>query len=173
MVIDLGTVNEFTNGTNVVYTDTGTNSSGNTSGKVRVTVVNGAITSATLDTLPTGGGTGYTTTQAITISLPGTGDFNVTNNVRFNVTAVKPKWYTNVSITNPVTLNSGGSGYGSGNTLRTATGISFRRTNGSNENGYLDLTVSGVTQQINRGVFTGFGAVEYLRVRGWTVQVNS
>lgn len=172
MVIDLGTVNEFTNGTNVVYTDTGTNSGGNTSGKVRVTVANGAITSATLDTLPTGGGTGYTTTQSITISLPGTGDFNVTNNVRFNVTAVKPKWYTNLSISS-VTLNSGGSGYGSGNTLRTAAGITFRRTNGSNENGYLDLTVSGVTQQTNKGVFTGFGAVEYLRARGWTVQVNS
>lgn len=170
--IDLGTVNEFTNGTSVQYTDTGTNSGGNTSGKVRVTVSNGVITSATLDTLPTGGGTGYTTSQAITISLPGTGDFNVTNNVKFNVTAVKPKWYTSFSMS-IAQINSGGSNYASGNTLRTSNGITFKRTNGSNETGYLDVTVSGVTQQTNKAVFTGFGAVEYLRARGWTVQVNS
>jgi len=172
MDIDLGTVNEFTNGTNVEYTDTGANSDGNTSGKVVVTVTNGAITSATLATLPVGGGTGYTTLQAITISLPATGDFNTASNVRFNVTAVKPKWYTTFSLS-VAQINSGGSNYGSGNTLRTSAGITFRRTNGSNENGYLDVIVSGVTQLTNKAVFTGFGAVEYLRARGWTVQVNS
>lgn len=172
MDIDLGTVNEFTNGTNVLYTDTGLNSSGNTTGKVRVTVSNGVITSATLDTLPSGGGTGYTTSQSITISLPATGDFNTTNNVRFSVNEVRPKWYTAFSLS-IAQINSGGSNYSIGNTLRTSNGITFRRTNGTNETGYLDVTVSNVTQQTNRSVFTGFGAVEYLRARGWTVQVNS
>lgn len=170
--IDLVTVNEFVNGTSVQYADTGLNSNGNTTGRVRVTIANGVITSAVLDALPTGGGTGYNTTQSITISLAATGDFNIANNVRFAVTAVKPKWYTAFSLS-IAQINSGGSGYSIGNTLRTSSGITFRRTNGSNENGYLDVNVANVTQQTNRSVFTGFGAVEYLRARGWTVQVNS
>jgi hypothetical protein len=172
MDIDLGTVNEFINGSAVVYTDTGVNSSGNTSGKVAVTTINGVITTTSLDTLPVGGGTGYTTSQAITISLPATGDFNVASNVKFNVTAVKPKWYTNLSLS-IAQINSGGSNYAALNTLRTSAGITFQRTNGSNENGFLNLTVAGVTQRTDKGTFTGFGAVEYLRTRGWTVQVNS
>lgn len=176
IVINLTTVTEFTNTTNTVFTDTKANTLAGQNAKVRLTIVDGAITTATLDTLPSGGGTGYVSGEDITLSVPGTGDLNVANNVRFDITGVQQKWYShgiNSTTSISAVINNGGSGYTQNSALRTSNGITFRRTNGNNETGFLNVTVGSVTQQTNRAVFTGFGAVEYLRQRGWTVQVQS
>lgn len=178
LIINLTTVTEFTNtpvgGT--VYTDTKANTTAGQNGKVRLNIAGGAITSAALDTLPTGGGTGYVAGEDITLSVPATGDLNVSNNVRFDITTVQDKWYShgiNSTTSISASINSGGSGYAVNDVLRTAAAITFKKTNGSNESGFLNTSVATVTQQTNKAVFTGFGAVEYLRARGWTVQVQS
>ena len=176
MDIDLTTVNEFTNTTNTLFTDTRANTVAGTNGKVRLTIVNGIITSVAQETLPSGGGSGYVSGEDITLSVPGTGDLNVPNNVRFDITQVQSKWYShgiNPTTSIQATINSGGSKYAITDVLKTAASIRFRRSNGLEEMAFLNTSVTNVTQQTNKSVFTGFGAVEYLRARSWTVQVQS
>ena len=49
----------------------------------------------------------------------------------------------------------------------------MRKTDGSNEFANFEIDVDTVTQRTNTSVFTGFAAVEFLRSKGWSVQVES
>lgn len=165
--VDIGTVTEFVNGT---YTRTDNNApGGGVAASVDVTVTNGSISSTTLTTNPSG--EGYTTSDTIDVSIPATGDWDVPNNASYAVTGITDEYYN--SITYTTSINTGGRNYLPGETLTTFGGILMRKTDGSNEFANFEIDVDTVTQRTNTSVFTGFAAVEFLRSKGWSIQVES
>ena len=169
--IDITSVQEFTNGT-ATYTDTGANTAAGSGAAVSVTVGRGGldITSSLVDPDITPG-SGYLDTEQITISLPGSMPNSGTTT--YDIDTVQDEYYTDTSYS-VVLLNSGGENYSVSDVLTTSEEIPFRNpTTLVIQNGALQLQVDSVRSQTNKAVFTGFGAVEFLRSKGWTVRVES
>ena len=171
IVVTIGAVQEFTNGT-AAYVDTGANTAAGSGAAVSVTVGRGGldITSALVDPDATPG-TGYLDTEQITIELPGS--MPNSGQLTYDIDTVQDEYYTDTNYAVEL-LNSGGERYSVNDILTTNDVISFRDpTTSGVVNGGLQLQVGTVTSQTNRSVFTGFGAVEFLRGKGWTVRVES
>lgn len=171
IVVTIGAVQEFTNGT-AAYADTGANTAAGSGAAVSVTVGRGGldITSSLVDPDATPG-TGYLDTEQITIQLPGS--MPNSGELTYDIDTVQDEYYTDTNYA-VVLLNSGGEGYSVNDILTTNDVISFRDPTTSDVvNGGLQLQVGTVTSQTNKTVFTGFGAVEFLRGKGWTIRVES
>jgi len=171
IVVTIGAVQEFTNGT-AAYADTEANTAAGSGAAVSVTVGRGGldITSTLVDPDATPG-TGYLDTEQITIELPGS--MPNSGQLTYDIDTVQDEYYTDTNYAVEL-LNSGGEGYSVNDILTTNDVISFRDpTTSGVVNGGLQLQVGTITSQTNRSVFTGFGAVEFLRGKGWTVRVES
>jgi len=129
---------------------------------------NNSVTNATLVTP----GSGYSQGDTIVISQSyqdGEDTINVT--ITVPVTGVKEKYYNSASYN--VQINSGESGYTIDDILSTPNIIEFENANGDIVRGSLELTVSSITNRLNTTVFVGITAVEFLRIKGWTIKVNN
>ena len=171
LILTISTVQEFTNGT-VTYTDTGANTAGGSGAAVDVTVGRGGldITSTLVDP-DTTAGTGYLDTEQITIELAGSMPNN--GELTYDITTVQDEYYTDTNYS-VILINSGGEQYSELDVLDTDNSIPFRNPVTDEEQiGGLQLQVQTVRTQVNKSVFTGFGAVEFLRGKGWTVRVES
>jgi len=169
--LTISSVQEFTNGT-AAYTDTGANTAAGSGAAVSVTVARGGldITSALVDPDATPG-TGYLDTEQITINLPGS--MPNSGELTYDITTVQNEYYTDTSYS-VLLLNSGGEEYSALDVLSTNDVIPFRDpVTDVVQNGGLELQVQSIRSQINKAVFTGFGAVEFLRGKGWTIRVES
>jgi len=169
--LTINNVQEFTNGT-AAYSDTGTNTAAGSDAAVSVTVDKGGldITSALVDPDATPG-TGYLDTEQITINLPGS--MPNSGELTYDITTVQNEYYLDTSYS-VLLLNSGGEEYSALDVLSTNDVIPFRDpVTDVVQNGGLELQVQSIRSQINKAVFTGFGAVEFLRGKGWTVRVES
>jgi Leucine-rich repeat (LRR) protein len=161
---------KYTNGG--AFTDNGTKSSG-TGAKILVNVETnnqsasfGQVTSCTLIE----GGSGYKLTDIIVI--PGSSLGSPGDDVQIPITQITPIIYSSVSYS-VTAINSGGTNYKNGETLKTNDVIEFKNSDGDIDYGYIKINVSSVTQRTDTTAYTGFAAVEFLRNVGWVVQVNN
>ena len=91
----------------------------------------------------------------------------------YDITTVQDEYYTDTNYS-VILINSGGEQYSELDVLDTDNSIPFRNPVTDEEQiGGLQLQVQTVRTQVNKSVFTGFGAVEFLRGKGWTVRVES
>lgn len=144
---------------NQSYSDTSV-PAGGTAASVNVTTdANGYIQSITLN----GRGKKYSAGDTI----------NVLGDVSVPVNTIIRKYYTSASYS-VTKINSGGSDYSIGDTLKTSNSIFFEKNDdGSLVKGNIVLTVSTLTSRVDTSVFKGVAAVAYLRNVGWTIQVNN
>lgn len=174
LLVNIGSIEEYTNGT-AIYSVTSPNGSG---AQLQVTVANGGASigasngiTATVVNIPDNGG--YVPGDLLTASLPGEGSASNLD-VFFEVDEVIEDYYQPGDITYVVTqINTVGEGYANGDIIITSNTIEFLDTNGNTVFQSLEFDVSSIQQLINKSVKRGQGAVEFLRSKGWTVQVSS
>jgi len=144
---------------NESYSDTSV-PAGGTAASVNVTTdSNGYIQSITLNNR----GTKYSAEDTI----------NILGDVSIPVSSIIRKYYNSASYS-VTKINSGGSDYSIGDTLKTNNSIFFERNDDGNlVKGNVELNVSTLTSRVDTSVFKGVAAVAYLRNVGWTVQVNN
>lgn len=181
LVINLTSVNEFTNGTFTaasakVDDETGKTSTTGDPAKVNVTIARGGLSiTSSLVNPSTVGSTGENYLLTDTIKFPMAGTMPNSGTLTYAITNIAAEYFLSASYAVSL-INNGGSGYtniGPNNQLVTSNTITFRKPDGTNQPGSLYLNVANVTSQTNRSVFTGFAAVEFLRNKGWSVQVQS
>jgi len=127
------------------------------------------ITSITL----VNGGTGYQNGNSITVassSIGGTNGF-----LTVPITGIRKRVYSGVDWT--FTINNGGSNYNTfasdSKTMRVPLArILFEDENGNQVSGYIQFRIASITSFTNTAAKTGFGAAEYLRRNGWTINTN-
>ena len=180
VLVDISTIQEYQNGT---YTLTTSTDGGGTGAEIEVTVTDGGVTGSsiagTIVSIPDNGG--YAEDDTLDVSLPGLGA-STTLNARFFVATVQPYYYQDGDITYTATINTVGENYQPGDVLTTVPFAEFRDETDESANPLLtleqlELIVSdaptAVTNVINKKVFTGQGAVDFLRSKGWTIQVQA
>ena len=181
LVININSVNEFTNGTFTgasakVDDETGKASATGDPAKVNVTVARGGLSiTSSLVNPSTVGATGENYTLSDTIKFAMAGSMPNSGTLTYSITSIASEYFLSASYAVSL-INNGGSGYTNvspNNQLVTSNTITFRKPDGTNQSGSLYLNVGAVTSQQNRSVFTGFAAVEFLRNKGWSVQVQS
>jgi hypothetical protein len=172
LLVDLGTIAEYTNGTTTQTTTNITNGAA-TGAEIQVTVVDGGygggITGQIVNAPDNGG---YAVNDLLEVSLSGTGA-GAPYTAEFQVSNVKPNWYQPGDINYEITqINNVGEGYAINDVITTDSIIDFD-DNGTTVTRSLTFTVANVQQLLDKTVRRGAGAVEFLRSKGWTVQVSS
>lgn len=168
LLVDIGTVDEYTNGTTTETTTGGTG----TGAEIEVTVVDGGYNGGVTGTIvnqPDDGG--YTVGDSLEVSLAGSGGPFTAS---FTVSDTQDTWYQAGDISYTVTqINNVGEGYEPGDVITTGAVIEFVDSDGLTVSESLEFTVASVTTLLDKSVQRGQGAVEFLRTKGWTVQVSS
>ena len=118
---------------------------------------NGKVTGVTL----VSGGAGYTAGDTITIQ----------NDVTVSVSSVIERYYNSANYA--VTINSGGAFYSVDDQLTTPSNIRFEDITGNIITRELNLTVQSITSVVDTSVFVGIAAAEFLRSKGWSVQISN
>ena len=172
LLVDLGTIAEYTNGTTTQTTTNITNGAA-TGAEIQVTVVDGGygggITGQIVNAPDNGG---YAVNDLLEVSLSGTGA-GAPYTAEFQVSNVKPNWYQPGDINYEITqINNVGEGYAINDVITTDSIIDFD-DNGTTVTRSLTFTVANVQQLLDKTVRRGAGAVEFLRSKGWTVQVSN
>jgi hypothetical protein len=159
----------YTASINSIFTDSGTKSSGSGAQIQVESNINGEITVISL----VSGGSGYQIGDTIVISASDLGYSGPENyDLEVGVVDVQLTFYNSATYT-ITQINNGGSGFLSGETLRTPNIIQFQNSAGDIALGNIFFDVDGITQRQNTAVFTGFAAAELLRQVGWSIGVNS
>jgi hypothetical protein len=170
LLVNLGNVREYTNGT-ATYTTTSATGSG---AEISVTVTNGGFGGGIIGTVvnkPDNGG--YSLNQLLTVTLPALGTAS-TLTATFTVSAIKADYYRAGDLNYTVTqINTVGEGYANLDVITTSNTIEFVNQSGNTVFQSLEFRVSSIQQLINKSVKRGQGAVEFLRSKGWTVQVTT
>lgn len=165
--INISTLPTGTNFTGGIFTDQNP-PAGGTAASVIVTVDgNGSITSIALDSPldVTTRGTGYS--QGDTIDI-----INNSQTINIPVSSIKEYYFTSVTCT-VNSINNGGSDYSDNQELQTPNVIRFIDTTTDEiVTRRLKLTVDGTTQRQNTNVVVGITAVDFLRRKGWTINVS-
>ena len=172
LLVDLGTIAEYTNGTTTQTTTNNTNGAA-TGAEIEVTVVDGGygggITGQIVNAPDNGG---YAVDDLLEVSLSGIGA-GAPYTAEFQVSNIKPNYYQAGDINYEITqINNVGEGYAINDVITTDSIIDFD-DNGTTVTRSLTFTVANVQQLLNKTVKRGAGAVEFLRSKGWTVQVSS
>lgn len=117
----------------------------------------GKVTGLTL----VSGGAGYTAGDTITIQ----------SDVTVSVSSIIERYYNSASYN--VTINSGGAFYSVDDQLTTPSNIRFEDIDGNIITRELNLTVQSITSVVDTSVFVGIAAAEFLRSKGWSVQISN